>query len=111
LIRDGWAGWRTDDKANVAPLPASPEAQRKLKAAGIDRPVHDSRHPNWNNEVIRRLQQIEQKLRSENIPEASETFSGRARDELEQLQRQLRDALKDRKRLTDGRQNDMIPIG
>jgi hypothetical protein len=53
------AGWRTDDPANVAALPASPEAQQKLKAAGIDRPVHDSGHGKWNDEVGIRLKRIE----------------------------------------------------
>jgi hypothetical protein len=28
------AGWRTDDPGNVAALPASPDAQQKLRAAG-----------------------------------------------------------------------------
>lgn len=52
------AGWRTGDPGNVAALPASPQAQQKLKAAGIDRPVHDSGHRNWNAEVENKLMGI-----------------------------------------------------
>jgi hypothetical protein len=56
------AGWRTDDPGNVAALPASPDAQQKLRAAGIDRPVHDSGHRNWNAEVEERLRDVEREL-------------------------------------------------
>ena len=45
------AGWRADDASNVAPLPASRAAQERLQAQGLQRPLHDSGHRDWNEKV------------------------------------------------------------
>ncbi|MBV9782485.1 MAG: AHH domain-containing protein, partial [Acidisphaera sp.] len=75
------AGWRTDDAGNVAPLPASPEAQRKLEGAGIHRPVHDSGHRNWNDDVRSGLSDIEDELRDDGLmPVLMPTLKEHARD-------------------------------
>jgi hypothetical protein len=95
------AGWRTDDPGNVAALPASPDAQQKLKAAGIDRPVHDSGHQNWNVEVRDRLRQIETNLRP--LRRGSDAYGRRAREELEKLQNILRRKMLHEDRLTQNR--------
>ena len=92
------AGWRTDDPANVAALPASPDAQRKLKAAGIDRPVHDSGHRNWNDEVADELRQIEKEL--QRLRPGGDAYGRRAREELEKLQNSLRQKMLQEDRLT-----------
>jgi hypothetical protein len=84
------AGWRTDDPGNVAALPASPDAQQKLKAAGIDRPVHDSGHRNWNDEVRQRLRTIAQELQGNGGRPGTEAYDRQARQELEKLQNDLR---------------------
>jgi hypothetical protein len=98
------AGWRTDDASNVAPLPASPEAQGKLGAAGIHRPVHDSGHRNWNEEVLRGLESVQLKLRNERLLPGTDAYARRARDELEQLQNTLRKKMLDFDRLTQNEQ-------
>jgi hypothetical protein len=92
------AGWRTDDPGNVAALPASPDAQQKLKAAGIGRPVHNSGHRNWNDEVEDRLRQIERDLRR--LRPGSEAYGRRAREELKKLQNSLRQKMLQEDRLT-----------
>ena len=94
------AGWRTDDPANVAALPASPDAQRKLKAAGIDRPVHDSGHRNWNDEVRMGVEKILDDLRNQGLTESSEAYDSEARRQLEKLQSELRKKMMQEKRLT-----------
>ena len=94
------AGWRTDDPANVAALPASPDARRKLKAAGIDRPVHDSGHRNWNKDVMERLIRIRTALRSQQMRPGTDAFDRRAREELENLQNSLRQKMLREDRLT-----------
>ncbi len=92
------AGWRTDDPGNVAALPASPDAQQKLKAAGIERPVHNSGYRNWNDEVEDRLRQIERDLRR--LRPGSEAYGRRAREELKKLQNSLRQKMLQEDRLT-----------
>jgi hypothetical protein len=94
------AGWRTDDPGNVAALPASPNAQEKLKAAGIDRPVHDSGHRNWNVNVGDRLKAIEQGLSKQALRRGTPAYDRQARDELEKLQNRLREEMMQRDRLT-----------
>lgn len=94
------AGWRTDDPGNVAALPASPDAQQKLKAAGIDRPVHDSGHRNWNAEVEKRLRTIAQELRDEGRSPGTEAYRQQARKTLEKLQNDLRQQMMQQDRLT-----------
>lgn len=94
------AGWRTDDPANVAALPASPDARQKLKAAGIDRPVHDSGHQNWNVEVEKRLRTIAQELRDEGGSPGTEAYRQQARKALEELQNDLRQKMMQQDRLT-----------
>lgn len=84
------AGWRTDDPGNVAALPASPQAQRKLKAAGIDRSVHDSGHRNWNNEVRAGLERILDDFRSQGLLKDNDAYAREARRQLERLQNDLR---------------------
>ena len=74
------AGWRTDDAGNVAPLPASPEAREKLKSAGIDRPVHNSGHPNWNREVKVELTEIRLELERHGLKSGSQ-YSAKATKE------------------------------
>ena len=94
------AGWRTDDPANIAALPALPEAQKKLKAARIDRPVHDNPHRNWNNEVRRRLSEIERVLSEVKEEVGTEAYDRRAREELENLQNDLRQEMLKQQRVT-----------
>jgi hypothetical protein len=94
------AGWRTDDASNVAPLPASPEAQRKLGEAGIDLPVHDNAHPKWNAIVEKELSEIKKPLDHAVFTEGSDAYGTRAREELEKLQEDLRQRMLELKRLT-----------
>ena len=94
------AGWRTDDPANVAPLPASPEAQKKLKTAGINRPVHDSGHRNWNDEVRVGLELILDDLRNQGLTQDNEAYGREARRQLERLQDDLRQKMMQEDRLT-----------
>jgi len=94
------AGWRTDDPGNVAALPASPDAQQKLKAAGIDRPVHDSGHRNWNAEVRDALMQIRTALGNQRLRPGTDAYDQRAREELEKLQNSLRQKMLQEDRLT-----------
>ena len=95
------AGWRIDAPANVAPLPASREAQETLKAAGIYRPVHDSGHQNWNDEIEDRLKTIEQELLAEKDQLGTEAYDRQARKELEELQNDLRQKMMQLDRLTE----------
>ena len=99
------AGWRTDDPANVAALPASPDAQQKLKAAGIDRPVHNSGHQNWNVEVADELRQIRIDLRNQQLRSGTDVYDRRAREELEKLQNRLRQKMLQENRLTQNGAN------
>jgi hypothetical protein len=94
------AGWRTDDPGNVAALPASPDAQQKLKAAGIDRPVHDSGHRNWNDEVRAGLELILDNLRNQGLTQDNEAYGREARRQLERLQDELRQKMMQEDRLT-----------
>jgi hypothetical protein len=84
----------------AAALPASPQAQQKLKAAGIDRPVHDSGHRDWNGEVRRRLEQISDDLTNQGLTKGTNAYDRRAREQLEKLQNNLRQSMLRAKRLT-----------
>ena len=42
------AGWKTDEESNIIASPNSAGAREKLREAGIDRPLDDSGHPEWN---------------------------------------------------------------
>jgi hypothetical protein len=88
------------DTANVAPLPASPEAQKKLKTAGINRPVHDSGHRNWNDEVRVGLELILDDLRNQGLTQDNEAYGREARRQLERLQDDLRQKMMQEDRLT-----------
>ncbi|MCW3474313.1 AHH domain-containing protein [Limobrevibacterium gyesilva] len=98
------AGWRTDDERNVVPLPATSEAQQKLREAGEDRPVHDNGHEQWNKDVVNRLDRIESELSSEGLPSGTDAYARRAREKLEQLQNDLRQKMLGLDRLM---QNDL----
>ena len=52
------AGWKTDEESNIVALPNSAGAREKLREAGIDRPLDDSGHPQWNDGVIAELEEI-----------------------------------------------------
>jgi hypothetical protein len=104
------AGWRTDDPANVAPLPVSPEARDKLDAAGIQRPVHDNPHRNWNDEVLEGLKDIERTLRDQNLQPSMDGYDKAARKALEQLQNNLRKKLLELRRLTQNDQQSQPKI-
>ncbi len=56
------AGWRTDGESNTAAVPYSAEAQRKLQAAGVRRPVHNSGHSGWNRYVRARLGEVNRRI-------------------------------------------------
>jgi hypothetical protein len=84
------AGWRTDEPANMAALPASPEAQQKLKDAGIDRQVHDSGHPDWNGIVSGKLNDIMRDLRKRDLTPGTDSYAKAVREDLEELQINLR---------------------
>jgi hypothetical protein len=56
------AGWRTDGEGNTAAVPHSADAQRKLQAAGVRRPVHNNGHSKWNEYVREELDGIRKKL-------------------------------------------------
>ncbi len=102
------AGWTTDDAGNLAPLPSSPEAQEKLKAAGIDRPVHNGGHQEWNSDVEAELNKISEDLSKRDLAEGSEAFERAAKDALEKLQVKLRDKLLQFDKLTETDQNSAI---
>jgi hypothetical protein len=97
------AGWRTDEPANMAALPASPEAQQKLKDAGMDRQVHDSGHPAWNLTVRQRLQKIEWDLEGRKLVPGTDEYARAAREELEKLQTELRGTLQNPGKVTRNR--------
>jgi hypothetical protein len=105
------AGWRTDDPANVAALPAAPQAQQKLKAARIDRPVHDSGHRDWNGEVRRRLEQISDDLANQGLSKGTNAYDRQAREQLERLQNDLRQSMLREKRLTQNGQTSVSMFG
>jgi hypothetical protein len=71
-----------------------------LKAAGIDRPVHDSGHRNWNAEVADELRQIEIDLANQRLQPGTDAYDRRAREELEKLQNSLRQKMLQENRLT-----------
>jgi hypothetical protein len=95
------AGWRTDDAGNMAPLPASPEAREKLRAAGIDRPVHNSGHPNWNVEVEETLAQIRADLQKHGLTRGTDGYARAAKEALEKLQIRLRQEMLGRDKLSE----------
>jgi len=97
------AGWRTDDIGNVAAAPATREAQRKLKQAGIDRPLHDNGHKEWNEMILRKLSEIQNKLKRSGLTKGTTAYTKRAKEELELLQDEVRQEMLGRHRLT---QND-----
>jgi hypothetical protein len=101
------AGWRADDPTNIAPLPASPAAREKLKAAGANRPVHDSGHPNWNFEVKKALDDIPAKLEQRGIAPGSDEYARAAREELEKLQDWLRQEMAKFDRLTQNKEKTL----
>jgi hypothetical protein len=87
------AGWRTDEPANMAALPASPEAQQKLKDAGMDRQVHDSGHPAWNITVSQQLDAIEKDLEDRKLVPGTDAYAKAAKEGIEKFQTKLREEL------------------
>jgi hypothetical protein len=94
------AGWRMDNTSNVAPLPASREAQRRLKDAGIHRPVHDSGHRNWNNDLRNDLRRLRSRLGKDRLMPGTDEHAQGARKGLEKLEQKLRDKLLSLDRVT-----------
>ena len=94
------AGWRLDGPDNVVALPESETAREKLAKLGIEGPVHDSGHPNWNEIVLARLRRIQRELARSNLAKNSSAYDVRAREALDDLAAELREALKHLKRLT-----------
>ena len=101
-------GWKTDEDANMAAVPNSPAALEKLRRAGISRPVDDSGHSYWNNDVKDRLARIDKDLdRALDKPDTSDTSGPEpARDELarskvEELMSELRRELIIKQRITE----------
>jgi hypothetical protein len=87
------AGWKMDGPENMVALPATPEAQEKLKQAGIDLPVHNSGHPATNKEFEQRALRIEQELRRQNYIEGTEIYDRQARKKLEEIINGIRENL------------------
>jgi A nuclease family of the HNH/ENDO VII superfamily with conserved AHH len=85
------AGWRMDGEGNVAALPSFTESQQKLRTAGVDRPIHNNGHPEWNRYVREELQKIRRdfrKFRSNGYSE--EWLDNWAKGKLEKLENKLR---------------------
>ena len=84
------AGWKTDEDANIAALPTTAAAQQKLRAAGIERPLDDSGHPQWNAQVKQRLivikSELDEKFGVGSSPQKDQT----AREAVERLLKELR---------------------
>jgi len=84
------AGWAMDATENLMILPRTSAAQAKLAAAGIQRPVHDNRHPKWNQEVRVALEEAEDDLSRSGYSRQSVAYARLARQLLEGLQADLR---------------------
>ena len=95
------AGWKIDDSGNVAPLPATLEAQQKLKEADVNRPVHNSGHQNWNEDVKNKLKNIESDLINRHLLPGTDAYAQAARKALENLQDDLRQKMLEFGRLTE----------
>jgi hypothetical protein len=94
----GHAGWKTDDGGNVVPLPANKAAQEKLRERGIARPLHDSGHPEWNNDVTEQLELIRRRYQSQNLNDKA--VGKQIRQDLEKLQHDLGKSLAGKHRIT-----------
>lgn len=103
------AGWRMDAPANVIALPRTRAAQEKLARAGIQLPLHDNRHPVWNQDVSQELKLIEQELNALDLDQDSEDYAIHARQLLERLQRELRGKALEMDRIV--RNDDSISLG
>ncbi len=95
------AGWRTDDAGNVAPLPASPEAQEKLGATGIHRPVHNSGHRNWNDDALAGLNELRTNLLNDGLTPGTDAYDQAVRKGFEKMQDDLRQKMLELDRLTE----------
>jgi hypothetical protein len=99
LIAPARAGWRMDAEENLMVLPRNRAAQAKLAAAGIERPVHDNGHLQWNSEVKIALARIEDELRDARLRRENVAYDQRARQLLERLQSERRRKAKDMDRI------------
>ena len=95
------AGWRMDAPSNMVALPASPDAQTKLwKETRIKRPVHDNRHPEWNDMALEAVRNIEADLENSELARGSREYDQAARRALENAERTFRQSLRKMKRVT-----------
>jgi hypothetical protein len=76
----------------MAAVPHSADAQRKLQAAGVRRPVHDNGHSRWNRYVRAELEGIRTKINGEKF-ESKQEEDEAIRNELDQLTVKLRDRM------------------
>ena len=86
LMTAARAGWRMDNAENLMVLPRTRAAQAKLAAGGVQRPVHDNGHLEWNTEVNAGLLEIEQELRASRLFLNSLEYANLARSSLERFQ-------------------------
>ncbi len=99
------AGWRMDGSSNMVALPASPDAQTKLhKETNIERPVHDNRHPEWNDMALEAAKNIEADLENSELAKGSPEYDQAARRALENAERTFRQSLHGMKRVTENDQ-------
>jgi hypothetical protein len=95
------AGWTTDDPGNVAPLPATSDAQKKLDAMGVSRPIHNSGHEDWNVRVNKDLDSLTATLKNDGFKPGTDAYARAARKGLEKIQDDLRKLLLPSRRLTE----------
>lgn len=95
------AGWRTDEAGNLVALPMDEEAQRRLREEGIERPVQRGAHADWNAMVREELEKLQMELKKSGYSEGTGSYDQEVRRMLEQLEKRLRDGLKDRTKLTE----------
>ena len=94
------AGWLPNEVANVAALPHTREAQKRLRRKDEPRPVHDSGHPEWIRDVSFKLKNIQKDLHDRFDDIESPERDQAALDALRKLQEELRDFMLKQNRLT-----------
>ncbi len=86
------SGWNPDEAANTIALPKDADAQARMgQAVGRQRPIHNSGHPNWNEEVRTEMEKLKEKLGGL----SGDRYDQEVRRLLEDLQQSLRQRMLD----------------
>ena len=97
----GRGGFRTDGANNMALCPKDSAAQASAKAKGVDRPVHDSGHPDHNDASNAEAKKIEDELAREGFKPGTSAYDKRAAELVRDMMDRLRQALPKSDRVTE----------